>query len=140
MIVVLGLMGPPWNMPGLCITLFKISNPNGNDRTPENPQVKSVGSGIWPKFELIQDSMHVLVTCKNEIQSNSISPIISLWGFFQTLHGSYLSNSSKIDTARMKEIQSKMKALEWAQHFYYNLMGAICCHRNESTDPIWSKT
>ena len=24
------------------------------------------GGGIWPKFELIQASMHVLVTCKNE--------------------------------------------------------------------------
>ena len=25
-----------------------------------------VGGGIWPKYELIQDFMHVLVTCKNE--------------------------------------------------------------------------
>ena len=25
-----------------------------------------VGGGIWPKFELIQALMHVLVTCKNE--------------------------------------------------------------------------
>ena len=25
-----------------------------------------VGVGIWPKFELIQALMHVLVTCKNE--------------------------------------------------------------------------
>ena len=25
-----------------------------------------VGGGIWPKFEIIQASMHVLVTCKNE--------------------------------------------------------------------------
>ena len=25
-----------------------------------------VGGGIWPKFELIQAIMHVLVTCKNE--------------------------------------------------------------------------
>ena len=24
-----------------------------------------VGGGIWPKFELIQAFMHVLVTCKN---------------------------------------------------------------------------
>ena len=24
------------------------------------------GGGIWPKFELIQAFMHVLVTCKNE--------------------------------------------------------------------------
>ena len=25
-----------------------------------------IGVGIWPKFELIQAFMHVLVTCKNE--------------------------------------------------------------------------
>ena len=25
-----------------------------------------VGVGIWPKFELIQAFMHVLVSCKNE--------------------------------------------------------------------------
>ena len=26
-----------------------------------------VGGGIWPKFELIQAFMHVLLTCKNEV-------------------------------------------------------------------------
>ena len=26
----------------------------------------AVGGGIWPKFELIQAFIHVLVTCKNE--------------------------------------------------------------------------
>ena len=26
----------------------------------------TLGGGIWPKFELIQAFMHVLVTCKNE--------------------------------------------------------------------------
>ena len=25
-----------------------------------------VGGGIWPKFELIQVFMHVLITCKND--------------------------------------------------------------------------
>ena len=30
-------------------------------------QIKSgIGGGIWPKFELFQAFMHVLVTCKNE--------------------------------------------------------------------------
>ena len=43
--------------------------------------------------------------------------------------------------ASMKKIQSKMKALEWIQHFpHYNPMGAICCHGNQSSDPTWSKT
>ena len=43
--------------------------------------------------------------------------------------------------ASMKKIRSKMKALEWTQHFpHYNPMGAIGCHGHQSSDPIWSKT
>ena len=43
--------------------------------------------------------------------------------------------------ASMKKIRSKMKALEWTQHFpHYNPMGAIRCHGNQSSDPTWSKT
>ena len=42
--------------------------------------------------------------------------------------------------ASMKKIRSKMKALEWTQHFpHYNPMGAIRCHGHGS-DPIWPKT
>ena len=29
-------------------------------------QITGVGGGIWPKFELIQTFIHVIVTCKNE--------------------------------------------------------------------------
>ena len=44
-------------------------------------------------------------------------------------------------TARIKKIQSKLKELEWSQGFpQYNPMGAICCHGNQSSDPIWHKT
>ena len=43
--------------------------------------------------------------------------------------------------ASMKKIRSKMKALEWSQHFpHYNPMGAIRCHGHQSSDPIWPKT
>ena len=43
--------------------------------------------------------------------------------------------------ASMKKIRSKMKAVEWSQHFsHYNPMGAIGCHGHQSSDPIWSKT
>ena len=42
--------------------------------------------------------------------------------------------------ASMKKIRSKMKALEWTQHFpHYNPMAAICCHGNQSSNPTWSK-
>ena len=48
-----------------------------------------------------------------------------------------ISNSSEMLwmsslPASMKKIRSKMKALEWTQHFpHYNPMGAICCHGNK---------
>ena len=57
-----------------------------------------------------------------------------------------ISNSSKmlwmfLLPASMKKIRSKMKALEWTQHFpHYNPMGAICCHGNQSSNPTWSIT
>ena len=39
--------------------------------------------------------------------------------------------------ASMKKIRSKMKALEWTQHFpHYNPMGAIRCHGHQSSDRI----
>ena len=60
------------------------------------------GGGIWPKFKLIQVFMHILITCKNEEDSikmkelrscHNIFPIISLWGFFQTLKGARIAQS-----------------------------------------------
>ena len=57
-----------------------------------------------------------------------------------------ISNSSEMLwmfslPASMKKIRSKMKALEWSQHFpHYNPMGAIRCHGHQSSDPIWPKT
>ena len=51
------------------------------------------------------------------------------------------SNSSEMLFPRMKKIHSKMKLLEWPQHFlHYNSMGAICCHGNQSSDLTWPKT
>ena len=43
--------------------------------------------------------------------------------------------------ARIKKNQSKMKELECSQGFPNdNPMGAICCHGNQSSNPIWPKT
>ena len=40
-------------------------------------------------------------------------------------------------TARIKKNQSKMKELEWSQGFpHYNPMAVICCHGNQSSNPI----
>ena len=41
-----------------------------------------VGGPIWPKFELIQDIMHVLITCKFEkdwINSNGEEVVTSIF-------------------------------------------------------------
>ena len=51
-----------------------------------------------------------------------------------------ISNSSQMLwmfslPASMITIRSKMKALDWTQHFpHYNPMGAICCHGHQSSD------
>ena len=43
--------------------------------------------------------------------------------------------------ARIKKNKSKIKELAWSQDFpHYNPMGAICCHGNQSSDLILSKT
>ena len=122
------------------------------------------GVCIWPKFELIQAFMHVLVTCKMRMIDSKIKELewsqdfshYKSMGIFQIAQGQLtpqslvrsgrISNSSEILwmfslPASMKKIRSKMKALEWTQHFpHYNPMGAICCHGNQSSNPTWSKT
>ena len=92
------------------------------------------------KFELIQALMHVLNTCKNEedpIKNEDARVFTSFshykyMGIFpdakgqlnlQSMVGSgQISNSSKtlllfLLPAKMKKIQSKMKALECSQHY-----------------------
>ena len=54
-----------------------------------------------------------------------------------------ISNSSEMLwmsslPASMKKIRSKMKVLECSQDFpHYNPMGAIGCHGNQSSNPIY---
>ena len=167
-----------------------------------------------PKFDLIQAFMHVLLTCKNEVDqiknegarvvttlyinisdaqgqitlvlvvvcgrnliSSKLSCMSSLparmrminskmkelefsqdfshyksMGIFPDTQGQLtpqsLVRSGRISNlsemlllpASMKKIRSKIKALEWSQHFsHYNPVGAIGCHGHQSSDPIWSK-
>ena len=93
---------------------------------------------IHPKMKVLERSQHFFhyksmgifpnaqgqLTHKSLVQSCQISnPFEILW------------LSSK--PARIKKNQSKMKELEWSQDFpHYNPMGAICCHGNQSSDPI----
>ena len=44
-------------------------------------------------------------------------------------------------TCKNKGESIKMKEIEWSQDFlHYNPMGAICCHGNQSSNPILPKT
>ena len=109
-----------------------------------------------PKFELIQAFMHVLDTCKNEEDpiKNEGARLFTRFshyksmGIFPDAQGQLtpqslvlsgrISNSSEILwmsllPASMKKIRSKMKALEWTQHFpHYNSMVAM-----ETSGRIW---
>ena len=73
-------------------------------------------------------SMGILITLQSLVRSGRISNSSEMLWMFSL-------------PASMKKIRSKMKALEWTQHFpHYNPMGAICCHGNQSSNPTWSKT
>ena len=119
-----------------------------------------VSGGFWPKsnsFKHVLDSRkNVKYSIKNEGArvANNISSIIRLGIFRDTqwqitprsrIRSDRILNSFEALClsslpARKKEIRSKMKPLEWPQHFpHYSPMGAICCHGNQSSDPIWPK-
>ena len=105
-----------------------------------------------------------LVTCKNEEDpfKNDYTRVVTIFSHYKSMrifpdaqgqltHKSLvgscrISNPFKMLwlfslSARIKKIQSKIKELEWSQGFpHYNPMGAISCHGNQSSDPIWPKT
>ena len=62
-----------------------------------------VSGPIWPKFELIRDFMHVLITCKykkDPIKNNRerwkiIFPIISQWGLYVAMEIRVLIQSAR---------------------------------------------
>ena len=118
-----------------------------------NSMVAMETSGrIWPSFGFIQALIYVLITCtyeKNPIKNSGENVMTSFphyksMGIFPDAQGQLtpqslvrsgrISNSSEMLwmfslPASMKKIRSKMKALEWTQHFpHYNPMGAFCCH------------
>ena len=95
----------------------------------------AVHGRIWQNFKLIQKLMVVLVTCNNEkdpIKNEGARVVTTLYINFSDGQGQITQesmmvssrnlNSSKLSCmslspARMKMIQSKMKGLEWSQHF-----------------------
>ena len=101
-----------------------------------------VNGPIWSNFELVQDFMVVLLTCKNEeerIKKRGARVFTTLYINFSDVQGQITLvlvvvshrnlNSSKLSCmislpARMRLIKSKMKELECSQDFsHYKSMG-----------------
>ena len=97
---------------------------------------------IHPKTKVLEWSQHF-----SHYKSKGIFPDAQGQLTHKSLVGSCrISNSFEILWlsllhARIKKNKSKMKELERSQDFpHYNPMGAICCHGNQSSDPILPKT
>ena len=93
---------------------------------------------IHPKMKVLEWSKHF-----SHYKSMGIYPDAQGQLTHTSLVGSCrISNPFKILwlsllPARIKKNKSKMKELEWSLDFpHYNPVGAICCHGNQSSDPI----
>ena len=97
---------------------------------------------IHPKMKVLEWSQHI-----SHYKSMGIFPDAQGQLTHKSLVGSCrISNPFQILwlsllPAKINKNKSKMKELEWSQDFpHYNPMGAICCHGNQSSDPILPKT
>ena len=97
---------------------------------------------IHPKMKVLEWSQHF-----SHYKSIGIFPDAQGQLTHKSLFGSCrISNTFEILwlsllPAKIKKNKLKMKELEWSQDFpHYNPMRAICCHGNQSSDPIFSKT
>ena len=118
---------------------------------------------ILPRFKLIRAFNVGLITCKNEKDPSKMKVLewsqhfshYKSMGIFQDAQGQ-LTHKSLVQScqilnpfeslwlsslpARIKN-QLKMKEQDWSQDFpHYNPMRAICCHGNQSSNPILPKT
>ena len=97
---------------------------------------------IHPKMKVLEWSQHF-----SHCKSMGIFPDAQGQLTHKSLVGSCrISNPSEILylsllSAWIKKNKSNMKELEWSQDFpHYNPIGAICCHGNQSSNPILTKT
>ena len=93
---------------------------------------------IHPKIKVLEWSQHfshcksmgIFPDAQGQLTHKSLVQSYQISNPFEILWLSLL-------LARIQKNQSKMKELEWSQDFpHYNPMGAICCHGNQSSDPI----
>ena len=110
---------------------------------------------IWPKIELDQAFMPVLVTSNFDDDWIKFSHYKSMGNFLDAqgqltllslVQSGQNSNSSRslctsLLHASIKRIRSKATETRWRHHFpHCKSMGAFCCHGHQSFDPICLKT
>ena len=121
-----------------------------------------VGDGIWQKFKLIQAFMVFLVTCKNDEDPYKNEHTSAHKHFSHYVYGNFPWHSRAANSAvscwislNFKPVRDIMFVLvTWKNEEdlnsnggawvlirfpHYNPMGPICCHGNQSSDPIWLK-
>ena len=77
--------------------------------------------------------MGIFPDAQGQLTHKSLVGSCQIWNPFKILWMSLLP-------AKIKKNKFKMKELEWSQDFpHYNPIGAICCHGNQSSDPILPK-
>ena len=88
----------------------------------------------WSQHFSHYKSMGIFPDAQGQITHKSLGKSCQISNPFEILWLSSLP-------ARIKKNKSKIEELEWSQDFpHYNPMGAICCHGNQSSDPILPKT
>ena len=88
----------------------------------------------WSQYFSNYKSMEFCLDAQGQVTHKSLVGSCQISNPFEILWLSLLPT-------RIKKNKSKMKELEWLQDFpRYNPMGAICCHGNQSSDPILPKT
>ena len=97
---------------------------------------------IYPKMKVLKWSQHfphyksmgIFPNAQGQLTHKSLVGSCQISNPFEILWLSLLP-------ARILKNKSKMKELEWSQDVpHYHPMGAICCHGNQSSDPILPKT
>ena len=84
----------------------------------------------WSQHFSHYKSMGIFPDAQGQLTHKSLVGSCQILNPFESLWLSLLP-------ARIKKNKLKMKELEWSQDFSnYNPMGAICCHGNQSSDPI----
>ena len=114
-----------------------------------NPSKLSCMSSLPARMRMIESKMKELECSQDYSHNKSMGIFPDAQGQLtpqSLVRSGRISKSSEMLwmsslPASMKKIRSKMKALECSQHFpHYNPLGAIRCHRHQSSDPIWPKT